>query len=195
MKILCLLASPRPKGNSAAIAKRFCDKAESLGAQVKIYSLNRLNYRGCQGCMTCKTKLDHCVLKDDLTEVLNAVFDTDVLVLATPVYFGDITAQLKGFIDRTYSLYVPDFLTRANPSRLSPGKRLVFIQTQAQSEKMYADIYPKYELFFLFHAFKDNILIRACNVRELGDIHSRDDVFKLAEAAAEKIFQQEQASQ
>lgn len=195
MKILCLLASPRPKGNSAAIANRFCEKAESLGAEVKTYSLNKLNYRGCQACMTCKTKLDHCVLKDDLTEVLNAVNDADVLVLATPVYFGDVTAQLKAFIDRTYSLYVPDFLTSLNPSRLSPGKRLVFIQTQAQGDKMFSDIYPKYELFFLFHAFKGNILIRACKMQEIDDVKSRDDIFELAEAAAEKIFQKQQVNQ
>jgi multimeric flavodoxin WrbA len=191
MKILCLLGSPRPTGNSATIAKRFCQKAESLGAQVKTYSLNKLTYRGCQACMTCKTKLDHCVLEDDLTGVLEAVYDADVLILATPVYFGDITAQMKGFIDRTYSLYVPDFLSNPKPSRLPPGKRLVFIQTQNQGEKLFSDIYPKYELFFLFHGFKDNILIRACKVLEKDDVKSREDILMLADAAAEKIFQKE----
>jgi multimeric flavodoxin WrbA len=189
MKILCLLGSPRPMGNSATIAKRFCQKAESLGAEIKTFSLNKLTYRGCQACLTCKTKLDHCVLKDDLTEVLDAVHEADVLVLATPVYFGDITAQLKGFIDRTYSLYVPEFLTSSKPSRLSPGKRLVFIQTQNQGDTMFADIYPKYELFFLFHGFKDNILIRACNVLEKDDVKSRDDILHLTDAAAEKVCQ------
>jgi multimeric flavodoxin WrbA len=189
MKILCLLGSPRPTGNSATIAKRFCQKSESLGAEIKTFSLNKLTYRGCQACLTCKTKLDHCVLKDDLTEVLDAVHEADVLVLATPVYFGDITAQLKGFIDRTYSLYVPEFLTSSKPSRLSPGKRLVFIQTQNQGDTMFADIYPKYELFFLFHGFKDNILIRACNVLEKDDVKSRDDILHLTDAAAEKVCQ------
>ena len=65
MKIVCLLGSPRPKGNSAAIAARFCEAAEGLGAEVTTFALNKLKYRGCQACMTCKTKLDKCVLKED----------------------------------------------------------------------------------------------------------------------------------
>jgi len=46
--------------------------------------------------MACKTKLDNCALEDDLTEVLDAVRETDVLVLASPVYYGDLSSQLKG---------------------------------------------------------------------------------------------------
>ncbi|MGO8942464.1 MAG: NAD(P)H-dependent oxidoreductase, partial [Syntrophobacteraceae bacterium] len=57
MNIVCLLGSPREKGNSAAIANRFCSTAQGLGAEVKTFTLNNLKYRGCQGCMACKTKL------------------------------------------------------------------------------------------------------------------------------------------
>jgi multimeric flavodoxin WrbA len=80
--------------------------------------------------MTCKTKLDRCVLKDDLSEVLDAVRETDILVMATPVYYGEVSSQLKGFIDRTFSFLVPDYTTNPNPSRLQSNKKLVFIQTQ-----------------------------------------------------------------
>ena len=85
MKIVCLLGSPRPKGNSAAMASKFCETAQSLGAEVTTFALNKLKYRGCQACMTCKTKLDKCVLKDDLAEVLDAIRNAEVLVLATPI--------------------------------------------------------------------------------------------------------------
>ena len=88
MKILCLLGSPREKGNSATIANRFCTTAERLGAEVRTFVLNKLQFRGCQGCMACKTKLDRCVLEDDLAEVLDSIRDADVLVLATPVYLS-----------------------------------------------------------------------------------------------------------
>ena len=73
MKIVALLGSPRAHKNSATIAQRFTATAAQLGAQVRTYELNRLNYRGCQGCYACKQTLDHCVLEDDLTEVLAAV--------------------------------------------------------------------------------------------------------------------------
>jgi len=88
MKIVTLLGSPRTKGNSAAIAGRFIETAENLGAETKTFALNKLTFRGCQACMACKGKRDHCVLKDDLIEVLDEISDADVLVLATPVYFG-----------------------------------------------------------------------------------------------------------
>jgi multimeric flavodoxin WrbA len=85
MKITCLLGSPREKGNSAVLAKKFCQTAEDLGASVRTFTLNTLNFRGCQGCMACKTKADKCVIKDDLEAVLEAARESDVLVLSSPV--------------------------------------------------------------------------------------------------------------
>jgi multimeric flavodoxin WrbA len=190
MKIVTLLGSPRTKGNSAAIAGRFTETAENLGAETKTFALNKLTFRGCQACMACKGKLDHCALDDDLTEVLDEIRDADVLVLAAPVYFGDVTAQMKMFIDRTYSYYVPDFMTKPIPGRLPLGKKLVFIQAQGQaSEKMFNDIYPKYELFFQFLGFKNNELIRACGVNEAKDAEKREDIMNLAEETARRAME------
>ena len=66
MKISCLIGSPRKNSNSAAIAAKFAKTAASLGAQVETVVLNDLTYRGCQGCMACKTTSEKCVLDDDL---------------------------------------------------------------------------------------------------------------------------------
>jgi multimeric flavodoxin WrbA len=192
-KIVTLLGSPRAKGNSAAIAARFMETAIKFGAETKTYSLNRLKFRGCQACMMCKDKLDRCALKDDLEPVLDEIRDADVLVLATPVYFADITAQMKMFIDRTFSYYVPDFLTKPVPSRLVPGKQLVFIQTQAQpTENLFADIYPKYEFFFQFLGFKDNQLIRATGVSEADDAEKKESIMKQAADLAAQIMNNSQ---
>jgi len=189
MKTICLLGSPRPKGNSTTIAKYFCDAAERLGSQVQTFALNKLKFRGCQACMTCKTKLDKCVLKDDLTEVLDAVHQADVLVLATPTYFGEVSSQLKTFMDRTFSYLASDYLTSANPSRLNPGKKLVFIQTQGQEdENIFADIFPRYEGFFKWYGFDGTHLIRACGVVEPDDVASREDILRLADEMADKVL-------
>ena len=185
MKIVCLLGSPREKGNSATIANRFCDTAEKLGAEVQNFTLNKLEYRGCQGCMACKTKLDRCILEDDLTEVLDAVRETDVLVLATPIYYWDVTSQLKAFLDRTYSYLVPDFMTNPNRSRLAPGKKLVFIQVQGNpDETMFNNAFPKFDYFFKGYGFSETHLVRACDVRELGEVTAHEDIMKLAEQTA-----------
>ena len=188
MNIVCLLGSPRPKGNSAIIAKRFCDTAETKGATIQTFALNKLSYRGCQACMTCKTKLDRCVLKDDLTQVLDAIHGADILVMATPVYYGEVSSQLKAFIDRTFSYLKPDYTTNPEPCRLSGARKLVFIQTQAQpGEKDFADIFPRYDYFFKWYGFRDNHLIRACGVMGPGDVQSRADIMELAEKTADRL--------
>jgi len=164
MKIVSLLGSPRTEGNSSTIARHFLKTAENFGAETTIYELNRLTYRGCQGCYACKTKLDRCVLNDGLTEVLAAVQAADVVLFASPVYYGEISSQLKGFMDRTFSYLVPDYRTNTQPSRLTP-KKMVFVQTQGHPDAtMFADIFPRYAGFLKWMGFNDATLIRACGV-------------------------------
>lgn len=164
MKIVCLKGSPRSGGNSATIANHFLRAAAAEGAETHSFELNRLTYRGCQGCYACKSRLDHCVLEDDLTEVLAAVAAADLVVLASPVYYGDVTSQLKGFVDRTFSFLVPDYRTNPQPSRLSP-KKLLFILTQGRpDEEAFADIFPRYEGFLKWLGFTEVGLIRACGI-------------------------------
>lgn len=189
MKVVSVLGSPRPRGNSSAIARRFCEAAEKLGARVQTFSLNKLTYKGCQACMACKTRLDRCVLEDDLTEVLDAVRKADVLVMSTPVFFGEVSSQLKGFIDRTFSYLLPDFATNPDPSRLAPGKKLVFIQTQAEpDEGQFGDVFPRYEYFFKWYGFRDNHLIRCAGVSDKGEAEARRDVMDRAGEVARKVL-------
>lgn len=188
MKIVCLLGSPRAKGNSTALAKRFCEAAKTLGAKIQTFSLNKLAYRGCQACMACKTKLEKCILEDDLSRVLDAVHQCDVLVLASPVYYGDISAQMKAFIDRTFSFLRPDYTSNPHPSRLSAGKKLVFVLTQGQpDETQFEDIFPRYKVFLQWYGF-ETYLIRACGVMGEGDVEAHRGAMALAEETAQKIL-------
>jgi multimeric flavodoxin WrbA len=188
MRIVSLLGSPRPNGNSSTIARHFCGAAERCGADVRTFALNELAYRGCQGCMACKTKLDKCVLQDDLTEILAAVSDADILALASPVYFWDVSSQVKAFIDRTYSYLVPDFITNPHKSRLVPGKTLVLILAQGNpDESLFTNIFPKFEYFFKMFGFSNCHLIRACGVRDSGEVAGRQDLIKMAETLAREL--------
>ncbi len=189
-QVLTLLGSPRARSNSSLIAERFNTRAEELGAQVQTFRLNRMSYCGCQACDGCRQGAEtSCVVEDDLTTVLEGVHRADVLVLATPVYFGDISAQMKGFVDRTRSFIRPDFRTNPKPSRLPPGKRLVFIQTQAEEEATtHDDIFPRYDFFFRWFGFNDSILIRACGVDDRGEVSKREDVLQQTDRAAETVL-------
>jgi len=189
MNVVALLGSPRTGKNSATIAERFTSKAAQLGATLRTFELNRLNYRGCQGCYVCKTRLDHCVLDDDLTEVLDAVKAADVVLLASPVYYGDVTAQLKGFIDRTFSYLTPDYATSPDRSRLPGPKTMVFVLTQGYpKEKVCADIFPRYDYFMQWLGFTDNRLLRACGIGPSSEDRVPEAVLQQAEALAEELI-------
>ncbi len=189
MNIVCLLGSPRKKSNSSTLAKRFVATAKKLGAKVKTYTLNDLKYRGCQACMACKTKSDKCVLQDDLTQVLESVREGDVLVMASPVYMWDVTSTIRAFIERAYSYFLPDFATNPKPSRLTPGKKLVFIQTQGQpGENMFADLFSRIEPMFKRFGFTETHHIRGLGVRKPGEIATREEVMKKVEETARKVM-------
>jgi multimeric flavodoxin WrbA len=161
-----------------------------LGAEVQTFVLRNLDYKGCVACMGCKSKAEKCVLDDDLGEVLEAVAGADVLVLATPTYYGEVTSQMKAFIDRTFSYLVPDYITNAKPSRLGSGKKLVFIQTQASKEEAdFADVYPRYKGFFRWYGFGDAHLIRACGVSEAGAVAGQEQTMAQAEEVARAVMQ------
>ena len=188
MKIVSIMASPRSKGNSEAIADKFLETAKSLGAEIQVFHLRKRKYQGCIACMGCKTKHEQCVLVDDLTEILDAVRTTDILIMATPVYYGDIPSQLKAFVDRTFCYLLPDFHTNPNPSRLPGEKKLLMILTQGHPSKdQFKDIFPRYESFFQWYGFKDNHVIRGTGLGEKGEALKRKDILKEAEELAKKL--------
>ncbi len=190
MKISCLLGSPRPNSNSAAIAARFTQAAESLGAQVETVVLNDLDYRGCQGCMSCKTISENCVLQDGLSGVLESLKEADVVVMAMPVYCSDVPGQVKCFIDRTFSYLKPGYLSEGNPSRVPAGKKLVFILTQgAPLESLFAEIPKKYQDYLKrAMAFGETYAIRAVGVGGGGVVGVPDPYLQQAEQIARSIM-------
>jgi multimeric flavodoxin WrbA len=190
MKISCLIGSPRKNSNSAAIAAKFTETATGLGAQVETVILNDLKYRGCQGCMACKTTSEKCVLNDDLAGVLESLKQADVILLALPVYCSDVPGQVKCFIDRTYSYMKPSYLSDSNPSRVPPGKKLVFIVTQgAPVENLFSDIPQRYTGFLKRSmGFGDSYLIRGVGVGGGGAVGVPDQFLQQAEDLARSIM-------
>jgi len=188
VKILCINGSPHEAGNTATMMQVFSDKATDLGATVTNAHLNTMNYRGCQGCMACKDTSQICVLNDDLTNILAEVTDADVLVMGSPVYFGDITSQLKAFIDRTFSFLNPGFLSSDNPSRLEPGKTLVMILPQgAPDENSFGGIFKKYAGIFKFFGYADTYPLRGCGLGNPEDAGLNPELLEKIKSIAHEI--------
>lgn len=104
-KVLILSASPRKGGNSDLLCDEFAKGAEISGNEVEKIRVAEKNIGFCRGCYACKNT-GECAVKDDMAEVLQKMIDADVLVMASPVYFYSIDAQMKALIDRTVARWL-----------------------------------------------------------------------------------------
>lgn len=102
--ILILSSSPRVKGNSNALCDEFIKGAVETNHQVEkvVLAEKKINY--CKGCYACRGD-GRCAQKDDMAPILDAMVAADAIVLATPVYFYTMCAQMKTLIDRTVAQY------------------------------------------------------------------------------------------
>ncbi len=108
MKIVVLNGSPRPKGNTAALIEAFKEGAEGKGHQVSVLQVGTMKIGGCKGCEYCHTKGGGtCIQKDDMAEVYPALAESDVLLLASPVYYHGLTGQLQSVVSRFYAVSAP----------------------------------------------------------------------------------------
>jgi multimeric flavodoxin WrbA len=124
MNILVLNGSPRQNGNTAKMVTAFCEGAESSRHTVKTVNVCKLNVKGCLACEYCHSKGNgKCIQKDDMQDIYSLLKDTNMLVLASPIYYHGISGQLKCVIDRFYSaLYpaAPKSLTQGNTAQSPP---------------------------------------------------------------------------
>ncbi len=186
MKIVALCGSPREYGNSAAILKYFLQATRKKTTQSWLINLEILRYKGCSGCYACKRDYQRCVLNDGLTAVLAAIELCDVLLIASPLYFGDLPGPLKMVIDRTFSFLVPGFADKKTPSRLAPGKKLIMVLLQGHpNPAAYTKVFNRYNLFMEQQGFRDNILIRGCGMEKLHSLEKNQKLLtQLDEVAA-----------
>ena len=99
-KVLILSGSPRKNGNSDLLCDEFMKGATEAGHEVEKIRVAEKNIGYCMACYACKGT-GICAIKDDMAEIMEKIIAADVLVLASPVYFYSIDAQLKALIDRT----------------------------------------------------------------------------------------------
>ena len=103
--VLIISSSPRKKGNTNALCEQFQKGAEAKGHHVDLVRIMEKKIGFCLACDSCMKNGGKCIQKDDMAAILDLYSKADVLVLATPVYFYGISAQLKTFIDRMYPIW------------------------------------------------------------------------------------------
>lgn len=110
-KVLIISTSLRGGSNSEILAKE-CEKgAREAGHDVEFLTLRGKDIRFCIGCLSCQ-KTGHCVLKDDVPEIMAKVKEAEVIVFATPIYYYEMSGQMKTLLDRLNPLYDSDYKFR-----------------------------------------------------------------------------------
>jgi multimeric flavodoxin WrbA len=104
MKVIAVNGSPRKKGNTALLVRTVCQELEAEGISTEVIQIGHKSIPGCLACRKCwEMKNGTCIQKDGVVnEALEKMRDADGLVLASPVYFADLSGPMKCFLDRTF---------------------------------------------------------------------------------------------
>ncbi len=130
MHVIAFNGSPRKKGNTSTIVQAVLEGAVSAGAETTEVNLHHINMKGCQGCLSCRTKHGVCAQKDDLSPYLEAIKTSDAIVFGCPIYMYRITGQMKLLVDRMYSLAAPKKEGRGYDSQVPEGKKFAVVVSQ-----------------------------------------------------------------
>ena len=109
--VIVISTSLRRGSNSDMLADKFVEGALSTGNEVEKISLVGKDIQFCKGCLVCQ-KLGKCVIKDDVNNIMEKVLKSDVVVWTTPIYYYEMSGQMKTLIDRMNAMYPLDYKFR-----------------------------------------------------------------------------------
>jgi hypothetical protein len=109
--ILVISTSLRNNSNSEILADSFIAGAESTGNHVEKITLKDKSIAFCKGCLACQ-KTKKCIINDDAVEMADKMCNADIIVFATPIYYYEMSGQMKTLLDRANSLYTRDYKFR-----------------------------------------------------------------------------------
>lgn len=129
MKVIVFQGSPRKNGNCDILVDEIINSAEENGVEIVKYFLDDLNIEPCHACEHCGDGID-CKVDDDGAKLISEMLDADAFVFASPIYYGQMSAQLKTFTDRFYSI-------SRNPQKSLEGKKAILIFTYGAPDGVY----------------------------------------------------------
>lgn len=141
MKIIGFIASPRKVGNTAWIVNKIIEGAKDKGAETQVWYSSELDIKPCKGCLGC-VQSDRCVVGDDMQKLYDALKEADALVLGSPVYMGQMSAQAKIFTDRLFAQITPRFSPHFKEE--NAGKKLILAFTQGNPDSGIFQTYYDY---------------------------------------------------
>ncbi len=169
MKITIINGSPRKNGNCSILIEEVKRAAGDAGADITHYDINELDIEPCKGCDYCVSR-GHCKFDDDAIGILENLETSDLLVFASPIYYGQITAQSKLIIDRFYSISM-------NYSRSFPPKA-ISIFTHALEEEAFENYIEMVKKMPFEYIGCDTQILTVGSVSAPGDVKNQAEKLK-----------------
>lgn len=142
MKIIGFIGSPRKDGNTAWVVNKILEGAKDAGAKTQSWCFNDLDIRPCSGCLGCKKGHPTCVTHDDMQKLYKEIETADALILGSPVYMGQMSAQAKIFTDRLFAQISPRFSPHYREKTVK--KKLLLVFTQGNPDPNMFKVYFNY---------------------------------------------------
>lgn len=160
-KAAIIFGSPRKNSNTGILVGEARKGLSAAGMASEIFYLNEMNIKGCQACNHCKKEdTTICVIKDDMRRIHEAMETCDGLIVASPIFFADITAQTKIWLDRMYP-YIDSRLRH----KLPQGKKAALIFTQNQPDAgFFASAMKTFRTVIKLFGYEVKDSLLACNM-------------------------------
>ncbi|AEF84712.1 multimeric flavodoxin WrbA family protein [Treponema primitia ZAS-2] len=168
-KIVILNGSPRRNGNTSGLVKAFSQGAEEAGNTVKTFFLDGMNIHGCKGCFSGGKNIDSpCVQKDDMDKIYPAYREADVIVLASPLYYWQLSGQLRMTFDRFFAI------DECAVNWKSPIKESVLLVAAGGND--FEDVEQYYKSLVKHIKWKNLGTVFAGGVLKIGDIEKKSEL-------------------
>jgi len=180
--ILAVLGSARKNGNTEQLVREAL-RGAGTDPETEVYRLNDMKLFGCQGCKGCKLPgSDGCILQDEMQILYERMKKADAVILGSPIYYGEVTGQMKIFMDRWYGLRDGD-----RKLRMPSGRKLLFIMVQgADVEDWYKSTVERLKKVITRYDFDVEVLV-APGLEGRGEASEHPEIMKKAFLAGARL--------
>jgi multimeric flavodoxin WrbA len=182
MYVLGISGSPKTNGLTALLLDKALDGAIASGAHTEKIILNDLNFKACQECGGCD-ETGVCILDDDMRPIYEKLAKADIVVVASPIYFGNITAQLKAMIDRCHSSWMAKYILKIGLAGNKKRKGIFLCVAGKDTYEYFESAKKIVKIFFITQdiQYQSELFVPGLNTMSIDDPKK--------DAALEKAFQ------
>ncbi len=148
IKVIGIGGSPRKGGNSDILLDETLKGARKHGASCEKIILNDLDFRPCQECGGCD-ETGVCVVKDDMQSVYKKIEEADRIIIATPIFFGSLSAQIKMMIDRFQSYWIRRYILKIAVSAKKRRKGIFLCVSGSDKKEFFENAKKIIRIFFI----------------------------------------------